>query len=970
MTRIRTTAAAALWLLLAPAALAVAPVKSPDDPREYLAFELANGLRALVISDPTTEKAAAALDVAVGSAADPQDRAGLAHFLEHMLFLGTDRYPQPGEYQQFITEHGGDHNAYTDFEHTNYFFDIDARYLEPALDRFSRFFVAPLFNPEYVEREKNAVHSEYQTKVKDDLRRTYAVMQQVMNPEHPASRFAVGSLETLADRPGRPVREDLLAFYRRHYAAGRMALTVLGREPVEVLRAWVEARFAEVADGDTRAAPIEAPLFAPGTLPMRVDVEPVKEKRALSLVFPVPPPAAHYRSKPLDYLAHLIGHEGEGSLLSALKRRGWAEGLSAGAAIEHRNAAAMLVNVELTRAGLEHVEDITRSVFEYVNLIRERDVDSWRFEEQARLYALRFRFQERSEPIQYVSSLARDMHEYPIEDVLRAAWLADRWDPELVREYLARLTPDNLLMVLVAPEVETDRRDPWYDTPYAVRPIPQATLAAWRTAVPAAALALPEPNPFIPEDLTVKRPRRPTDVPAQLHDSRLVELWHRQDTEFRQPRATFYFSVRSAAANDSPRHAVLTELYVKLVKDQINEFAYPATLAGLSFDLYRHVRGFTVKLAGFNDKQPLLLEAVLARLRAPVIAAERFALAKEELVRELENTRMEPPYAQAMQEVTNLLLRPYWTVAQRLEALAPLEPQDLAAFVPLLLERIYVVALSHGNVLAGEALALAERIERALLAGRLPHDVAPAEVVKLAAGDYYGRVLEIEHPDAALAVYHQGPDKRFRSRALTELLGQILSAPFYGELRTDKQLGYVVFAGATPLLDVPGLVFVVQSPIADPGTIETHVQAFLHDFRGFVAAMDAQTFDSHKRGVLNRILDQEQRLQQRSDRYWEELDLGYTRFDARERLARALAELERPDLLAFYDEVLTGARARRLTVHVPGTRAGALSGRLQVAPAFDLIEDPTTFGRDKPRYAAGAHAGWSAGPAPAPQALQ
>src|SRR5690606_4911268 len=137
--------------------------KSPNDRREYRAVVLDNGLKVLLVSDPQTDKAAASLDVDVGSGSDPLAYSGLTHFLEHMLFLGTEKYPRAGEYQEFIGSHGGGHNAYTAYENTNYYFDIDKGWLEEALDRFSQFFIAPLFTPEYVDRERNAVHSEYQS---------------------------------------------------------------------------------------------------------------------------------------------------------------------------------------------------------------------------------------------------------------------------------------------------------------------------------------------------------------------------------------------------------------------------------------------------------------------------------------------------------------------------------------------------------------------------------------------------------------------------------------------------------------------------------------------------------------------------------------------------------------------------------------------------------------------------------------
>ena len=99
-------------------------IASPNDKRQYRHVQLSNKLDVLLISDPQADKSAASLDVYVGSYQNPKDREGLAHFLEHMLFLGTEQYPEPGEYQTFIAEHGGNHNAGTGLEHTNYFFDI------------------------------------------------------------------------------------------------------------------------------------------------------------------------------------------------------------------------------------------------------------------------------------------------------------------------------------------------------------------------------------------------------------------------------------------------------------------------------------------------------------------------------------------------------------------------------------------------------------------------------------------------------------------------------------------------------------------------------------------------------------------------------------------------------------------------------------------------------------------------------
>ena len=84
---------------------------SPRDPRSFRGLLLPNGLRVLLCSDPTAKKAAAAMDVQVGCFSDPRELPGLAHFCEHMLFLGTERFPVEGDFERFVSAAGGSNNA-------------------------------------------------------------------------------------------------------------------------------------------------------------------------------------------------------------------------------------------------------------------------------------------------------------------------------------------------------------------------------------------------------------------------------------------------------------------------------------------------------------------------------------------------------------------------------------------------------------------------------------------------------------------------------------------------------------------------------------------------------------------------------------------------------------------------------------------------------------------------------------------
>lgn len=166
---------------------------------------LENGLRALLISDPKTDKAAAALSVGIGHLSDPDDLPGLAHFLEHMLFLGSSRYPDEADYKTFLSAHGGSTNAFTSMAETLYHFDCTPAALynngDGALSRHSQFFTAPLFDPSCTEREVNAVDSEFRRNLQLDARRLFQLGKATSAAGHAYTKFGTGSKDTLWHEP-------------------------------------------------------------------------------------------------------------------------------------------------------------------------------------------------------------------------------------------------------------------------------------------------------------------------------------------------------------------------------------------------------------------------------------------------------------------------------------------------------------------------------------------------------------------------------------------------------------------------------------------------------------------------------------------------------------------------------------------------------------------------------------------------
>ncbi|KAJ1855427.1 metalloprotease [Coemansia sp. RSA 638] len=230
--------------------------QSVGDTRQHQLIKLPNNMVVLCTSDPDSANTAASLSVNVGSMADPKEFPGMAHFLEHMLFMGSAKYPAENEYTQYIANNLGEYNAYTAKTETTFYFSIPNQAFEGALDRLSRFFIDPLMSANGVDREVNAVDSEYKGNLQSYGRRLNQLKHSLSDPAHPYNHFNVGNLDTLqvaARTMGKNLHEEVMTFYQKYYSADIMKLAVAGNHSVEQLVEWTVEKFSKVeSKGNTK----------------------------------------------------------------------------------------------------------------------------------------------------------------------------------------------------------------------------------------------------------------------------------------------------------------------------------------------------------------------------------------------------------------------------------------------------------------------------------------------------------------------------------------------------------------------------------------------------------------------------------------------------------------------------------------------------------------------------------------------
>ncbi|PWN91280.1 hypothetical protein FA10DRAFT_249471 [Acaromyces ingoldii] len=912
------------------------------DDRAYRLIRLQNGLEALLIHDAETDKSSAAMDVRVGHLSDPEELQGLAHFCEHLLFMGTEKYPRENEYSEYLSHHSGSSNAYTGLENTNYFFDVGHAHLEGALDRFAQFFLQPLFDPSCSEREIRAVDSEHKKNLQSDAWRAFQLEKSLSDPKHPYSHFGTGNAKTLWDDPkarGVDVRDELLKFHDRYYSANVMKLVVLGRESLDELTRSVVDKFSGVRNKGLAAPTFPSSPLGEEQLQTQVFFRTVKDIRLLDVTFPIPDQSPQFRSKPGQILSHFIGHEGQGSILSYLKAKRWANHLSAGATNGADGFEFFKISVDLTQEGLANYEKVVAAIFRYIELLKSQQIPEWSFKEVQQLCELAFRFKEKTPPSSYASGLSSQMQlPYPRDWILSGPYLTRDFDLDLIRSTAACLRPENCRVSIAAQQLPDgsqawDLRERWYGTEYKIGPIPRQVIEDAKRADAAAfeGMALPKPNDFIPSTFEVQgKPDRaldrikPTKRPMLAHKSDLSMLWHKKDDNFFLPKANVFLLIRSPLIDATPSNAVKCRIFAELVKDALTEYSYDAELAGLGYNIESQADGIGLAVDGYNDKLAVLCRYVLEAVAKFKVDPRRFDIIKDQVKRAYQNFQLESPYQHANYYMTYVTVERMWTAQDKLKELDELEADDVQRFLPDLLGRMHLEMLVHGNLSRTEAKDLLKMAEDILK----PKALAPAELIShrsllLPPGSNHSLTVPVpndKNVNSSIEHYCQiGDPTDVPLRATLSMLAQIASEPVFDQLRTKEQLGYLVFSSVRKTIGSMGFRILVQSE-RESAYLESRIEEFYRTtFSDLLRNMSEQDFLDQRESLIQKKLEVVKNLGEESSRYWFHIHSGYYDFLQRDVDVDALRRVTKEDVVRVFEQFIHPEKAReraKVCVHV------------------------------------------------------
>ena len=917
----------AIWAPLSQADTGWQPIqetirKSEKDNRQYQAIRLDNGMTVLLVSDPQAVKSLSALVVPVGSLEDPNDHLGLAHYLEHMTLMGSKKYPEPDSLSEFLKKHGGSHNASTATYRTAFYLEVENDALEGAVDRLSDAIAEPNLAPEYAERERNAVNAELTLARARDGMRMAQVSAETINPAHPGSRFSGGNLETLRDKPGSKLLDALVAFRDKYYSANLMKAVIYSNKPLPELAKIAVETYGRVPNKNIERPVINVPVVTDAQKGVVIHYVPALPRKVVRVEFRIDNNSDKFRSKTDELIGYLIGNRSNNTLSDWLQKQGLADSIRADSdPLVNGNSGVFAISVSLTDKGLAQRDEVVAAIFSYLNKMRENGVDKSYFNELAHVLDLDFRYPSITRDMDYVEWLADTMLRVPVEHTLDAVNIADQYDPADIKARLDMMTPQNARVWYISPKEPHNKTAYFVEAPYQVDKITPQVFNTWQEKAAAIKLALPQLNPYIPDDFTLVKPDKTYAHPELLVKEPGLRVLYMPSHYFAsEPKADVTMVLRNPQAMDSAKNQVLFALNDYLAGIALDELSNQASIGGIGFSTNAN-SGLMVNANGYTQRLPQLFEALLKGYFSYTPTQEQLDQAKSWYAQMMDSADKGKAYDQAIMPVQMVSQVPYFQRETRRALLPALTIKDVLDYREVLKTGAKPEFLVLGNMSPDQAKELAHNVQSQLTTKGNEwcrnKDVL-VDSKHLAMFEKTGGST-----DSALAAVYvpKGFDETV-STAYSSMLGQIIQPWFYNQLRTQEQLGYAVFAFPMSVGRQWGIGFLLQSNDKQPAYLYQRFKAFYPTAEKKLREMSAEDFAQMQQGMISEIMQAPQTLSQEASQLSKDFDRGNLDFDSRDKVVAEIKKLTPRKLADFFHQAVIEPQGIAVLSQVSGSHNG------------------------------------------------
>ncbi|CAL8070688.1 unnamed protein product [Orchesella dallaii] len=521
--------------------------------------------------------------ISSGAFHDPPEYNGMAHLLEHMIFLGSAKFPEENQIFMEVYKQGGIVNAVTQSDHTCFFFSANSGAFEGCLERLADAIKFPLLLDERIIKEREAIDSEYAIKQTCDMTRIFDFMRTLVKPRHPMGNFYWGNKSSLS-RKG--LCDRLRQWHKEYYVAKRMAICIHAPMPMKKLEEMALRHFSNVPANQIKenenllrvhGLPFQQPEFC-----ALYELETVGQWDWLVINWSLPAQFwQEYENKPLDYIKRMLDTRSPGGLVHLLEKKGLISDFISGCSTSdcfYRNEFTSMFGIQmrLTEEGVKRRDAILASVFSYINFLKERGKLKRCAEEMKRTYATNFHHKNWEELLNSSQELALSLSKEHIKPahLLTSGGLLMSYSEENLKNCLDEFTPRAASFIFASNRMkgETEEKAWHCKIQFRKQTISEETYANLENVAILPEFAVPPENAFLCRDIPFEDANNGEEKKLQK-DSKIYES-DKLVVDFRSgkkdpcvsslvPSASYYITFLSPVIHELPRKEGLLQIWAK-----------------------------------------------------------------------------------------------------------------------------------------------------------------------------------------------------------------------------------------------------------------------------------------------------------------------------------------------------------------------------------------------------------------------
>jgi len=426
---------------------------------------LENAIKTIHVQDKMTDKTIVSVSVNIGSLANPKKYQGLAHFLEHMLFLGSKKYPKEDYYEKVVNQFGGSSNAYTDHFETVYYFAAFNDGIKVIMDVFSRFFIDPLFHEESVKREINAINNEHLKNINDDHWRQYQLFKNIAKKDSDYNTFPTGNFESLKESN---IREKMIEFWKKYYISSNINVCIVSNLKIEEQKKLIKDTFGLIPKKTNPKFKLIKPIY--DIFNITYQMQSLSDVQFINYYWEIPNDKEYNYNKLFQVLGDILVKYNKNSLGNHLKVKGFIETV----VCNYNNLEGLFsLSFSLTKLGCKNLDYIDGTLKYAINEIFNSD---WYkiLKYYSEIYSINFRNMDKIDNLTLANMFSVNMSYYPLNEVYSGPHLIKNFekDPiEKIKPYFIKndgSSTVNFKILILNSEIKNPIIDKYYKTKYAL----------------------------------------------------------------------------------------------------------------------------------------------------------------------------------------------------------------------------------------------------------------------------------------------------------------------------------------------------------------------------------------------------------------------------------------------------------------------------------------------------------------------